>query len=277
VTARLRRRLPLGRILFGPWFVRRRDVERVADISYGDAGTRNLLDVYRHRAHATGGPTLIYLHGGGFVSGRKNREARPLLYRLASQGWVCISANYRLSPAARFPDHLIDVKKVIAWAREHGDHYGGDPEVVFVAGSSAGGHLAALAALTPNDPEFQPGFEGADTSVTGAISLYGYYGRLSRNERPPSSPLAYVGPGAPPFFVVHGVQDTLVRVDSARLFVETLRSASSNPVVYAELPGGQHSFDLFHSLRFDAVVDAIEAFTAWVRSQGGVTRFSGDR
>jgi acetyl esterase/lipase len=59
---------------------------------------------------------------------------------------VCISANYRLRPAASFPDHLIDLKKVIAWVREHGDEYGADPEAVFVAGSSAGGHMAAMAA-----------------------------------------------------------------------------------------------------------------------------------
>jgi acetyl esterase/lipase len=78
---------------------------------------------------------LIHLHGGGFGSGRKNREARPLIYRLASQGWVCVSANYRLRPAARFPDQLIDVKKVIAWVREHGAEYGADPARVFVAGS----------------------------------------------------------------------------------------------------------------------------------------------
>lgn len=277
MSARLRRHLPLARILVGPFFVRRRDVERVANISYGDAGARNLLDVYRHRSRPSGGPTLVYLHGGSFVSGRKDREARPLLYRLASQGWLCISANYRLSPAATFPDHLIDVKKVIAWVREHGNDYGGDPATVFVAGSSAGGHLAALAALTPNDPEFQPGFEAADTSVAAAISLYGYYGPLGRTEGPSSSPLAYVGSGAPPFFVAHGDQDTLVQVENARLFVERLRSASSNPVVYAELPGGQHSFDLFHSLRFEAVVDGVEAFAAWVRSQRGQPGFSADR
>ena len=99
LAARLRGRPPLVRILFGPFFVRRRDVERIANLSYGDAGSSNLLDVYRHRSRPSGGPVLIHLHGGAFRSGRKNREARPLLYRLASQGWVCISANYRLSPA----------------------------------------------------------------------------------------------------------------------------------------------------------------------------------
>jgi hypothetical protein len=118
MAARLRRRLPYARILFAPFLVRRRDVERVANVSYGDAGKRNLLDVYRHRAHPSGCPTLVYLHGGAFRIGSKNHGVRPLIYRLASQGWVCISANYRLAPAARFPDHLIDVKKVLAWVRE---------------------------------------------------------------------------------------------------------------------------------------------------------------
>ena len=266
---RLRRRLPWARILFGPFFVRRRDVERVKNISYGDAGKQNLLDVYRHRSHPSGCPTLVYLHGGAFRSGRKNNEARPLIYRLASQGWVCISANYRLSPAATFPDHLIDVKKVIAWVREHGHEYGADPAVLFVAGSSAGGHLAALAALTPNDPAFQPGFERADTSVTAAICLYGYYGGLGTDGPTAVLTPAYVRTDAPPFFVAHGDQDTVVLVEDARAFVERLRSASSHPVVYAELPGAQHTFDLFHSIRFETVVDAIEAFAAWVRTKPG--------
>jgi acetyl esterase/lipase len=271
-----RRRPPYVRILLAPFLVRRRDVERVANLSYGDAGAKNLLDLYRSRSRPSGGPVLIHLHGGAFRRGRKSREARPLLYRLASQGWVCISANYRLSPAATFPDHLIDVKKVIAWAREHGPEYGADPAVVFVAGSSAGGHLASLAALTPNDPVFQPGFQGADTSIAAAISLYGYYGSLGNDEPTPSSPLAYIGPDAPPFFVAHGDKDTLVLVEDARLFVERLQAASSNPVVYAELPGAQHTFDLFDSLRFEAVVDAIEAFAGWVRTNGAEPRFAGE-
>ncbi len=170
-----------------------------------------------------------------------------------------------LGPGARFPDHLIDVKKVIAWVREHGHEYGADPTVLFVAGSSAGGHLASLAALTPDNAAFQPGFEQADTSVTAAISLYGYYGSLATNE-PPSSPTSYVGAQAPPFFVAHGDRDTVVLAEDARRFVERMRSFSSRPVVYAELPGGQHVFDLFHSIRFETVVDAIEAFAVWVRS-----------
>jgi acetyl esterase/lipase len=122
-----------------------------------------------------------------------------------------------------------------------------------------------LAALTPNDPAFQPGFEGADTSVAGAISLYAYYGPIS-SDGLPSSPLAYLKTTAPPCFVVHGDLDTLVIVDDARRFVDELSHTSSNPVVYAELPGTQHGFDLFRSRRLETVLDAIEAFAAWVRS-----------
>ena len=78
IAGRLRRRPPCGRILFAPFLVRRRDVERVANVRYGDAGKWNLLDVYRRRSRPSGGPTLVYLHGGAFRSGRKNNEARPL-------------------------------------------------------------------------------------------------------------------------------------------------------------------------------------------------------
>ena len=270
IVARLRSRIPWAHILLVPFVVRRHDVERVADISYGDAGKRNMLDVYRHRSRPHGGPMLVHLHGGAFRSGHKNRETRPFIYRLASQGWVCISANYRLSPAAKFPDHMIDVKKVIAWAREHGAEYGGDPDVMFVAGSSAGGHLAATAGLTPNHPQFQPGFEHADTSVTGVISLYGYYGGLDSDRQPlspPSSPAAYITADAPPFFVAHGDHDTVVVVEDARGFVDLLCTVSSQAVVYAELAGAQHAFDVVHSIRFDNTVNAVESFTAWVRSR----------
>ena len=261
---RSRRRLPLARIVFWPFAFPHPGVERISNIAYGEAGRGNLLDVYRGRSRPGAGPTLIHLHGGGFRIGNKSREARPLFYRLARQGWVCISANYRLR--TQFPDPLIDLKKVIAWVREHGSEYGSDPKVLFVGGSSAGGHLASIAALTANDPSLQPGFEEADTSVTAVVSLYGYYGSVGAGARP-SSPMAYDGRGAPPFFVVHPDLDTLVVVEDARRFVDTLRETSPNPVVFAELPGGQHAFDFFYSIRNEAVIDGIETFANWVISK----------
>ena len=124
-----------------------------------------------------------------------------------------------------------------------------------------------MAALTANDPVFQPGFEHADTSVSAAVCLYGFYGNRDLAGPLPSSPRAYVRRDAPPFFVAHGDNDTFIPAARAESFVDALRSVSMNPVVYAQLPGAQHSFDLLHSVRFQHVIDGIEAFTAWVRAR----------
>ena len=259
-------KLPWLRILVAPLPFLHRGVRQERNLSYGDAGRRNRLDVYFHPARPAGAPILIHFHGGGFFMGRKSFYSRALLVELARHGWVCLSANYRLRPRAVFPDYVVDAKKAIVWAREHAAEYGADPSVVFVAGSSAGAHMAATAALTPNDSRFQPGFEEADTSVAGAICLFGYYGPVDRGRQPlPSSPLDYLRPDAPAILVAHGEWDMLVPVEQARLLSERLRDVSESPVVYAELPKGPHNFDLFHSIRFEILIDGIEAFAAWVR------------
>jgi len=262
--ARQSRGLRLARELLAPLPVRPRRVQRIRNIAYGEAGRRNRLDVYRRRDSAGGGPVLIHFHGGHFRVGGRSREARPLLHRLAGQGWVCISANYRLGAAGAFPNSLIDAKRVIGWARAHAAEHGADPSILIVAGSSAGAHLASMAALTPNEPVFQPGFEDADTAVSAAVCLYGYYGERESGTVLSSSPEAYLGDHAPPFLVAHGDNDTLIPVHHTDQFAQRSRAGSTRPVIYLRLPGAQHSFDLFHSPRFDAVIDGIEAFAVWV-------------
>jgi acetyl esterase/lipase len=261
-------RRPWLRLLLLPLAVRRRDVVRRKNLSYGPAGRANLLDLYQPRSGTASGPCLVYLHGGGYRSGRKSREARALVYRLASQGWLCVSANYRLAGQARYPAALVDAKRVIAWLHEQAPEYGADPSSVTVAGSSAGAHLAAMAALTPGVAGLQPGFEAADTSVTAAVCLYGFYGSPGWIECEPgaaSSPVDEVGDSAPPMLVAHGTHDSFASVAGAREFVDRFSAvAPHRPLVYVELPGAQHTFDLYHSLRFDAVLGAVEAFLAAV-------------
>lgn len=255
------RRLP--RILFTPFPIWTRGVKRVRNLRYGNAGRRNRLDVYRPGTTPPGGsPVLIHFHGGHFAMGSKSREARPLLHRLARNGWVCISANYRLRGAGRFPNSQVDAKRVIAWARANSGKFGIDGASVVVAGSSAGAHLAAMCGLTPNDVHFQPGFENADTAVAAVVSFYGYLGPREFGDRVSSDPSDYVRADAPPFFLAHGIRDSVVPVEWMRNFVAKLRGASEQSVVYTELPGAQHSFDLFRSLRFEKVVDAVEVFLA---------------
>ncbi len=245
-----------------PWRVR-----RVRNVRYGPDRRRNRMDVYRLRSRPVDAPVLVYLHGGGYFSGSKRREAQAMLHRFADLGWIVISATYRLRPRVRFPDHLIDVKRVLAWVHRHGTEFGADPARLVLAGSSAGAHLTALSALTRNEPAFQPGFEQENTGVSAAVCLYGWYGAYygrSEGERPSSSPLHHGASGAPPFFIAHGDHDGYTPVSGARALHRKLRTEATTPVVYVELPGAQHGFDLFRSLRSDAVVAGIEQFTAQV-------------
>src|ERR671918_2949766 len=175
LAERLARRSSRRNLLL-PFYLRDRRVERVKDIRYAPGGgSRHLLDVWRPKAGVNRAPVLFQIHGGGWMIGDKAQQALPLMLHVAAQGWVCVSANYRLSPRVALPEHLIDCKLALRWIREHIAEYGGDPGFVVVTGGSAGGHLAAVLALTPNDPEYQPGFEGADTSVTACVPFYGVY------------------------------------------------------------------------------------------------------
>jgi acetyl esterase/lipase len=214
---------------------------------------------------------------------------------LAELGWVCVAINYRLSPRSTWPDQIVDVKRALAWVKEHIAEYGGDPDWVAITGGSAGGHLSSLAALTPNDPQFQPGFEDADTSVRAAVPFYGLYDftmndaihplmapTLSKYvfklKRPDivdafrnASPISYVNPDAPPFFVLHGRNDSLIPVEQGRTFSKRLREVSRQPVAYAELPFAQHAFDIFGSVRAAHATVAVEQFLAEIYSKRQVS------
>ncbi len=215
------------------------------NIAYAPGGRRFLLDVYRPAGPVTGAPVLLQVHGGAWVIGNKEEQGRPLMRYLARRGWVCVAINYPLSPSHRWPAHIVAAKRSLAWIRSHIEDYGGDPEFVAVTGGSAGGHLASLLALTPNDPVFQPDFPDVDTSVQACVPHYGVYDfaatsgsrasqyrlenllarRIFAADRDPvrflddyiaASPLDRVTEDAPPFFVVHGASDSNSRARSTR-------------------------------------------------------------
>jgi acetyl esterase/lipase len=266
-----------------------RDYTHDGDISYGECGSRNHLDIWRRPDLDRGGraPVLLQVPGGAWMVGNKRGQAHPLMSHLAELGWVCVAINYRLSPRSTWPDHIVDVKRAVAWTKEHIAEYGGDPDWIAITGGSAGGHLSALAALTPNNPRFQPGFEEADTRVQAAVPFYGVYDftrsdnslhpmmvpvlqkhvfKLRRTEYPDdfrvASPITHVSDDAPPFFVLHGTNDSLIPVEQARSFTARLAEVSRQPVVYAELPWAQHAFDIFGSARAAHAAVAVEQFLA---------------
>ena len=251
------------------------------------------LDVIVSRTPAPGPrPVLLNIHGGGWVIGEKGTQAMPLLMHMASSGWLEDDADYRLSPGVRMPEHLIDVKRAIAWTRANAARHGGDARFIVITGGSAGGHLVALAALTANQPQWQPGFEAADTRVQAVLDMYGkvdilaerapdaHFQQFLENKVLPApraahealwramAPATYLRAGAgqvgPPFFVVHGTHDELIEVDEARWFAQRLREGLGNEVIYAEVPNAHHGFDVPHSLRSDL---SVEAFQRWLEVQ----------
>ena len=275
-----------------PFHFKRDEVHVDANIPYADGGKRNLLDIYRPQ-ESRGFPVLLQVHGGAWMIGEKEQQGKPLMYHMAQRGWLCVAINYRLSPKAAFPAHIIDVKKAIAWIKDHIRDYGGNPDFIAITGGSAGGHLSSLAALTPNRTDWQPGFESANTSLQAAVPLYGVFDFLDRNGIRPemsmddmladrvmqcsqsddpelwdaASPLSHVSANAPPMMVIQGTHDSLVWVEEARAFVSALRSVSRQPVAYAELPGAQHAFEIFHSVRTDHTIHAIGHFLEWAHAQ----------
>ncbi len=283
-------RYPRSHLIVPPLMFWRRDVEVVRDVPFVEKGGVPLnLDIYRPRGDATPStakrPAIVQVHGGAWFIGFKQYQGIPLLTHMAANGWVGFNVDYRLSPKATFPDHLVDIKRAVAWIRDNAEELGVDPDFIVVTGGSAGGHLSALMGLTADDPEYQPGFEEADTSVQAALVFYGVFDIAnSLGTKPASylrliervlmkkriaedpeafrraSPVDRVRPDAPPFFVVHGTRDNLATVRDARTFVERMRSCSKDHVLYAELPGAAHAFDVFPSMRTVAVIEVVERF-----------------
>ena len=228
-------RRPWRRILMAPLPAFRRDVVRVRNLAYGEGPRRN-LDVYHRRDRPADMPVVLHFHGGGFHSGNKRREARPLIGHLVSRGMICASANYRLRPHVGYDDQIADALAAIEWVRSHARDFGGDPERIFLVGGSAGAYLSVDAVNS-----------GAN-GIAGIVGRYGYYGAL-RPERQ-----------QPPILVIHGRNDLLVDPTDAREFVERMRLGSSHSVEYVELPGAHHVFDLYESIRSNAVSIAVERF-----------------
>ncbi len=255
-------------------------------VHYGDHPAQ-VLDVWRRKdLPAQPAPVLIFVPGGAWVHGNSMLQGSALMSRLAELGWVCLAIDYRVAPHHRWPRHIIDVKTAIAWARANVDKFGGDRNFVAIAGCSAGGHLSALAGLTPDDTRHEDKLpDGADTSVDAVVGIYGRYDWQDRSTaerarfveflervvvrksiaRHPeifrdASPIAQVHRDAPPFLVIHGSKDSVIPVEQARSFVDRLRAVSHSIVGYLELPGAGHGYDLIDGERAGAAAHATSLF-----------------
>jgi acetyl esterase/lipase len=199
-------------------------------------------------------PAIVYIHGGSWRSGNKS-DFRKLAADLAQKGYLGFSIDYDLSPHS-FPTSWLQAQAAIRFLRAHASKYHLNPDQIVVAGTSAGGELAALIALAPDGPQSaQNGLQA--TPVAGAIVLNGVFDLssdahvitryLGANcaDIPPTcrdaSPIQHLHSGAPPFFVGHGTADHTVPYSEATSFIAALKQAGI-PVAPYVAENGPHSY-----------------------------------
>ncbi len=210
-------------------------------------------------------PAVLLIHGGGFRAG--NRHGYDgLCMRLAQNGYVAATVEYRLAPKYQFPAAVYDCKAAVRWLRANAAKYHIDPARVGVAGGSAGGHLALFLGVTGDVKKFDGDGGNPDQSskVDCVVSFYGpsdftkSYGHskdaaevlplflggdLEKEHRRhiEASPLYWVTPNAPPTLCIHGTKDDYVAYEQAGWIVDKLKAAD----VEAELltiEGAGHGF-----------------------------------
>jgi acetyl esterase/lipase len=225
--------------------------DRQADVAYG-AGVRRRLDVYVPKdaaggPPAQGRPIVVFWYGGGFDQGRKSNY-RFVGAALAEAGYVAVLPDYRLYPEVKFPDFLGDGAEALAWVVRHAARIGGDPQRIYLAGHSAGAHIAAM--LAYDHAQLARVGLPADT-VRGFIGLSGPYA-LTPNDptlhaifSAPHTPADWrpaerVQAGAPPALLLHGEADARVAVSHAHRMAAALESVGSK-VVLRIYPGRGHA------------------------------------
>jgi acetyl esterase/lipase len=231
-----------------------------AEVAYGPDPLQR-LDIYPAR---TSGPTpmLLFVHGGGWSMGDKS-ELSWLGAKLAEQGVLVAVANYRLSPAVQHPAHAQDVARAVAWLYRNGASYGGDPQRLYVGGHSAGAHLASLVALDDTFLAAEGLSTGVVRSVVG-VSGAGYdldaryaasplaqlfYAAFGKDPArwALAAPLHYVARGAPPFLLIHGLNDTQAPAAGAQTFAQALTREGAQ-IDLKLMPGLEHGTALLAAL-----------------------------
>ena len=252
-------------------------VQLLADVAYLAAGRAEKLDIYLPlaRTDAALRPAIVYFHGGGWVRGDKaDPREKNIGANLAGAGYVFVSVNYLLGPGA-WPKNLHDCKNAVRFIRAHAARYGVDPERIVAMGTSAGGHLALMAAYTPGLAELEPAVPYPETSsrVCAVIDLYGMSNLLTRQyaavDGTPTgklqdsyapavlgvaraegaavwqqaSPVTHITAKSPPTLIMHGLSDPTVNYGQAVELANALR-AQRVPHDLILLEGVGHMFDL---------------------------------
>jgi len=227
-----------------------REVKVIKDVPYisGDNFNHNkhILDIYIPKGEKDF-PVIFFVHGGAWFTGDK-ADSFWLGMRFAQHGVALVNVNYRLYPGAKYPKFVEDVAAAYAWTLAHIDDYGADPDAVFMAGHSAGGHLVSL--LATNDKFLDKHGINPKDDINGVIPISGVYNtNLSRvrdvfNEKPgnlnESSPMFHVDKKAPPFLILHASDDMEGLSEQAVEMSQILEKARCQ-VRILQVPGRNHN------------------------------------
>jgi acetyl esterase/lipase len=213
------------------------------------------MDVYFPEA---GGPwpVLAYVHGGAWMRGDKS-EAAELARGMTAQGYLVVSINYRLYPAAKFPDMIEDVKCAIRFLRTKAGEYNLNPNRIAAIGASAGGHLVALLGTADENAGFDVGEHLDQSSRVQAVIAMAPPTDLTRKfpnadmellrhvgtgeiDFAQASPITYVTAEDPPFLLIQGDQDEVVPVEQSKLMYDRLIQANV-PAQLVIVKNGRHS------------------------------------
>lgn len=206
--------------------------DRHADIAYGD-GPRQRLDVYVPQARADNAPVVVFFYGGSWQAGAK-ADYRFVAQALTSRGFVVVVPDYRIYPPTRFPGFVEDGAAAVAWTYAHARAYGGDADRVFLAGHSAGAHIAAMLAT---DPRYLAAEQTDAARLAGLIGIAGPYDFLPikaatlkkifapESAWPASQPIRFVDGGEPPMLLMHGADDRTVAPDNSRNLAAAVNAA----------------------------------------------------
>jgi acetyl esterase/lipase len=231
-------------------------VEAKKDISYldGDDTPKHKLDLYLP-AGKRNFPVLVFIHGGSWRNGDRSQYS-ALASRFAKTGIGVVVPSYRLMPANPHPAQVDDATAALAWTIQHIAEFGGDPKRIYIAGHSAGGHLAAYVGL---DPKFWPNLKGV-LPLSGVYDVSAIAG--FKDDKDNASPITHVRPGAPPFLVEYAENDYPSLPAQARDFDAALRKAGiSSQLVY--IPAKNHIneiVDVWHD--DDPIAQAVLRFIA---------------
>ncbi len=221
-------------------------------LAYGtDRGQQ--IEIYRPGSDAPA-PVLIFLHGGAWIDGHLG-WLRFMARAVTSRGFVFAATTYRLAPRCKWPAQLDDVRAALALIERRCPEFGGDPSCIIIGGHSAGGHLAAMVAVTgtttpiaacmPVSSSFDLRYGDVPLdSAAGRVYRYLFADRAQDEE---ASPLAFVRPGLPPFHITWGEHDFERVAGSSERMVAALRKAGC-PVGSAIEQGADH-FDTHLTLR----------------------------